>query len=230
MARARGAGEWRVRGVPVPVLGQDARIHPYYWVFSPVRGEYLDLVAQAPLSPDAVAWDIGTGTGVLAALLAHRRAAQVVATDVSEQALACARDNLTRLGMSDRVQVVRADLFPVGQADIIVCNPPWLPGRPTSAIEYGVYDPDSRMLKGFLQGLRSHLTERGEGWLILSDLAERLGLRQPDDLPSWIEQAGLCVVDRLHARPLHGKAARTDDPLHEARSQEITSLWRLGAV
>ena len=175
MARARGAGEWRVRGVPVPVLGQDARIHPYYGVFSPVRGEYLDLVAQAPLSPDAVAWDIGTGTGVLAALLAHRRAAQVVATDVSEQALACARDNLTRLGMSDRVQVVRADLFPVGQADIIVCNPPWLPGRPTSAIEYGVYDPDSRMLKGFLQGLRSHLTERGEGWLILSDLAERLG-------------------------------------------------------
>ncbi len=225
-----GAAQWRARGVPVPVLGQDARIHPYYGVFSPVRGEYLDLVAQAPLSPAAVAWDIGTGTGVLAALLAHRRAAQVLATDITEQALACARDNLKRLGMNDRVQVVRADLFPVGQADVIVCNPPWLPGRPTSAIEYGVYDPDSRMLKGFLQGLRSHLTERGEGWLILSDLAERLGLRQPDDLSSWIEQAGLRVVDRLHARPLHGKAARTDDLLHEARSQEMTSLWRLGAV
>lgn len=225
-----GAAQWRERGVPVPSLGPEVRIHPYYGVFSPVRGEYLDLVAQMPISPDTVAWDIGTGTGVLAALLALRGAAQVVATDTAEQALVCARDNLVRLDLTRRVQVVRADLFPAGRADIIVCNPPWLPGRPTSAIEHGIYDADSRMLKGFLQGLRSHLTDRGEGWLILSDLAERLGLRHPDDLSSWFEQAGLTVVDRLQARPAHPKTVRTDDPLHEARSREITSLWRLAVA
>lgn len=128
------------------------------------------------------------------------------------------------------MQVVHADLFPDGRADIVVCNPPWLPGRPTSAIEYGVYDPDSRMLKGFLQGLRSHLSACGEGWLILSDLDERLGLRAPDDLSSWVAQAGLRVVDRLQARPRHSKATRADDPLHAARREEVTSLWRLSAA
>ncbi|NUR83198.1 MAG: methyltransferase, partial [Nonomuraea sp.] len=44
-----GAHEWRVKGVAVPALGD--RIHPHYGVFSPVRGEYVDLVARAPLGP-----------------------------------------------------------------------------------------------------------------------------------------------------------------------------------
>jgi len=43
-----GAHEWRKKGVPVAALG-GATLHPHYGVFSPVRGEYLDLVAQAPL-------------------------------------------------------------------------------------------------------------------------------------------------------------------------------------
>jgi hypothetical protein len=46
-----GAHEWRKKGVDVPALG--ARIHPHYGVFAPVRGEYVDLVAKAPLPPDA---------------------------------------------------------------------------------------------------------------------------------------------------------------------------------
>jgi hypothetical protein len=87
-----GAHEWRKKGVPIAALG--ASIHPHYGVFSPVRGEYLDLVAQAPLPSTELAFDIGTGTGVLAALLAHRGVQRVVATDQDPRALACARDNL----------------------------------------------------------------------------------------------------------------------------------------
>jgi hypothetical protein len=90
-----------------------------------------------------------------------------------------------------------------------------------------VYDPDSRMLKGFLAGLAAHLTPSGEGWLILSDLAERLGLRSREQLLGWIEAAGLSVRERLDIRPRHPKAVDTSDPLHAARSKEITSLWRL---
>ncbi|NUT43958.1 MAG: methyltransferase, partial [Thermoactinospora sp.] len=59
-----GAHEWRVKGVDVPALGD--RIHPHYGVFSPIRGEYVDLVARAPLALYSRAFDIGTGTGVLA--------------------------------------------------------------------------------------------------------------------------------------------------------------------
>lgn len=223
-----GAHEWRKKGVQVPALG--ATIHPHYGVFSPLRGEYIDLVARAPL-PAALAkgaaFDIGTGTGVLAALLARRGVARIVATDQDPRALACARENIARLGCAKRVEVIEADMFPQGHAALIVCNPPWVPARPSSPVEYAVYDPESRMLRAFLAGLATRLLPGGEGWLILSDLAEHLGLRTRDELLALIETAGLRVLDRLDARPKHPKASDADDPLHAARAAEVTSLWRL---
>ena len=224
-----GAHEWRRKGVRIPAL--DANIHPWYGVFSPVRGEYVELVAQAPLPKGTkLALDIGAGTGVLSAVLARRGVERVLATDMDARALGCARENVARLGLAAQVEVIRADLFPEGRAPLVVCNPPWLPGKPSSAIEYAIYDPDSRMLRGFLAGLVQHLEPGGEGWLILSDLAEHLGLRPREQLLGWIADAGRDVVARHDVRPTHGKASDPDDPLHAARSREVTSLWRLRAI
>nr|WP_216661984.1 class I SAM-dependent methyltransferase [Niveibacterium sp. COAC-50] len=225
-----GAHEWRKKGVEIPALG--SRIHPYYGVFSPVRGEYVDLVARTalPAAAESLAFDIGTGTGVIAAMLAKRGVKRIVATEQDPRAIACAKENMQRLGFANRVEVVKADLFPQGRAPLIVCNPPWVPAKPSSPIEHAVYDPDSRMLKGFLAGLAAHLEPKGEGWLILSDLAEHLGLRTREQLTEWIEQAGLKVVGRETIRPRHGKAADADDPLHAARAQEVTTLWQLVAT
>jgi methylase of polypeptide subunit release factors len=226
-----GAHEWRKKGVEVPALGPPPgnRIHPHYGVFSPVRGEYLDLVAKAPLPTKELAFDIGTGTGVLAAILARRGVKRIVATDQDPRALACARENLARLGLHDRVEVQEADLFPAGTAALVVCNPPWLPARPSSPLEGAIYDEGSRMLRGFLAGLAAHLAPAGEGWLILSDLAEHLGLRSRDELTALIASGGLRVVARSDVRPRHPKAADVRDPLHAARAREVTSLWRLAA-
>lgn len=228
------AYEWRKKGVPIAALqalGGYAQIHPHYGVFSPVRGEYVDLVAQAPLPAGAkqLAWDIGTGSGVLAAVLARRGVAQVVATDTSARAIACAQDNFERLGVAAQVRLEAVDLFPAGKAPLLVCNPPWLPVRATTTLEQAVYDPDSRMLRGFLAGAAAHLQPGGEAWLILSDLAEHLGLRSRADLLGWMADAGLRVVARLDTRPRHGRASDQQDALHAARAAEVTSLWRLAA-
>jgi SAM-dependent methyltransferase len=228
------AHEWRKKGVEIAALGAppDNRIHPHYGVFSPVRGEYVRLVAEASLPATGqrpfVAFDIGTGTGVLAAVLARRGLARVLATDQDPRALACAKANLARLGVQARVEVLQADLFPQGQASLVVCNPPWLPARPGSPIEGAVYDEGSRMLLGFLKGLAAHLAPGGEGWLILSDFAEHLGLRSRDDLLAAIASGGLKVLGRLDTKPDHPKAQDDNDPLHQARAAELTSLWRLG--
>ena len=223
-----GAHEWRKKGVEIAALGE--RIYPHYGVYSPVRGEYLALVNSAPLPAAELAFDIGTGTGVLAALLVRRGIKRVVATDQDTRALTCARENLKRLGLDAQVDVVQADLFPPARAPLIVCNPPWIPARPSSAIEYAIYDPDSRMLRGFLDGLAAHLTPGGEGWLVISDIAEHLGLRTRAALLAWITAAGLRVVDRMDIKPHHPKASDAGDPLRAARAAEITSLWRLAAV
>lgn len=229
-----GAHEWRKKGVEIAALGNPPanRIHPFYGVFSPVRGEYVDLVLKAPLPKpcevNGTAIDVGTGTGVLAAVLAQRWLSKVVATDNNPRALACARFNIQALGMAKQVQVQQADLFPDGTADLVVCNPPWLPGKPASPIEHAIYDEHSAMVKGFLNGLPAHLNEGGEGWLILSDLAEHLKLRTREELLGWIEAAGLKVLGRMDAKPKHGKAFDSSDALFDARSKEVTSLWRLG--
>ncbi len=226
-----GAHEWRTKGMDIPATG--GRIHPHYGVFAPIRREYVDLVATAPLpsswSSSSVAFDIGTGTGVLAAVLARRGIERVIATDQDPRALACARENLERLDFARQVEVVQADLFPAGRAALVVCNPPWIPARPSSPIERGIYDLESKMLRGFLAGLPAHLQPAGEGWLILSDFAEHLGLRTRPELLAAIDAAGLRVVDRSDVRPTHPKVSDAADPLHAARAAEVTSLWRLAA-
>lgn len=225
-----GAHEWRKKGVEIPALGAPPgnRIHPHYGVFSPVRGEYVDLVAQAPLPSKTLAFDVGVGTGVLSAVLARRGVQRVVATDQDPRALTCARENLQRLGLTGRVEVQQQDLFPEGKAPLVVCNPPWLPARASSPIERAVYDEGSGMLRGFLAGLAAHLEPGGEGWLILSDLAEHLQLRTREQLLEWMAQGGLKVLGRQDVKPRHGKSADASDALHAARAAEVTSLWRLG--
>lgn len=220
-----GAHEWRKNGVQIPALA--AKIHPHYGVFSPIRGEYLDLIAKAPLPTDQLAFDIGTGTGVIAALLARRGVKKIIATDQDPRALACAKENLQKLDVADQVELLKVDLFPEGRAPLVICNPPWIPARPNAAIEYAIYDPDSRMLKAFLMGVANHLTPDGEAWLIMSDLAEHLGLRSAEEFWAWIETGGLTVIGKMDIRPQHAKANDASDALHLARAAEITSLWRL---
>jgi prophage antirepressor-like protein len=83
------------------------------------------------------------------------------------------------------------------------------------------------MLHGFLAGLAAHLEPGGEGWLVLSDLAEHLGLRTRAELLAAVDAAGLKVLGRTDVRPHHPRTADASDPLHAARAAELTSLWRL---
>ena len=227
-----GAYEWSKSGVDISVINN--KIYPSYGVFSPIRGEYLDLVDVSPLPiPCNLAFDIGTGTGVLAAVLANRGVTKIVATDNSHRALDCALKNINLLGLKPNVTLLEANLYPkaeYGKADLIVCNPPWLPAHPSSALESAIYDEKSQMLKGFLNGLAEHLSPHGEGWLILSDFAEHLGLRTRDELLGWITAAGLKVLERTDTKARHSKTLDASDPLHLARKAEVTSLRRLAKL
>lgn len=220
-----GAHEWRKKGVPIAALG--ANIHPHYGVFSPVRGEYLDLIASTPLPSTELAFDIGTGTGVIAAILAKRGMKKIIATDQDPRALACAKENISHLGLERQITLEQTDMFPSGKAPLIVCNPPWLPAKPSSPIEFAIYDPENRMLLAFLNGLKNHLSEGGEAWLIMSDFAEHLGLREPQMLITAIEKSELKLLEKIDTKPKHSKVMDSEDPLHEARKKEVTSLWRL---
>lgn len=76
------------------------------------------------------------------------------------------------------------------------------------------------MLRGFLRTVRDHLDPGGEVWLILSDLAELLGLRERGELQELFRAGGLRVADRVDVAPRHRRA----------RTGETTSLRRLRTI
>jgi methylase of polypeptide subunit release factors len=222
-----GAHEWDKKGVFIESL--QANIHATYGVYSPLRGEYLSLIQSATLGQVKTAFDIGTGTGVIAAILATRGVKSIIATDNSERAIHCAAENIARLNLKSAITLEQANLFPGGnkRADLIVCNPPWLPAKANAPIEHAIYDPNSAMLRGFLGHAKEYLNADGEVWLVLSDIAEHLGLRSHDELHQWIASGGLTVIEKLDTAPKHSKSSDVSDPLYAARVKEVTSLYRL---
>jgi release factor glutamine methyltransferase len=103
-------------------------------------------------APLAVA-DVCTGCGCVAVAIAHERpAARVVATDISHEALAVARRNAGRHGVSDRVSFRHGDLLHgfEGQFDAIVANPPYVVdgARPALQPEVRDYEPAVALFGG----------------------------------------------------------------------------------
>jgi methylase of polypeptide subunit release factors len=149
----------------------------------------------------------------------------VTATDCDARAVACATDNAQRLGLGSRFTAVLTESYPDARADLVVCNPPWLPAAPKTRIDRAVFDEHSRFLLTFLEGLAGRAAE---GALLLSNLAELLGLRAQGWLEEQIERCGLSITMKHGTRPTHGRAYDKSDPLHRARSSEVTSLYGLG--
>lgn len=221
-----GAYEWYQKGINIPYLPRP--IHVPFGVFAPMRNEYLDLVMQAALPKQIhTAFDIGTGSGILALLLAKRGITHIIATDNNPRAVQAAIQNSQQQGYQQHISVIETEYFPAQTADLIICNPPWLPAKPTSSIETAIYDFKHQMLKTLLHQAKNHLNSHGQFWLIMSNLAEHLGLRQTDTLKQWIAEAGWHIKQQLSTQPKHPKAHMPNNPLAFARQQEITSLYIL---
>ena len=117
--------------------------------------------------------DVGTGSGCLAVALATEfPAAFVVATDVSDAALAIARRNVARHGVADRVRFVRGDLLDaVGTGfDVIVSNPPYVPSGVELSPDIVRYEPavalyggedGLALLERLIASARNHLAPGG---------------------------------------------------------------------
>ena len=109
--------------------------------------------------------DLCTGSGCIAAAIAyHLKSAIVTATDISENAVAVARRNVAKLGLSERVMIEQGDLFePLSRIveaqpfNLIVSNPPYIPTGQIPQLDKSVKDFEPhRALDGGLDGLDFH--------------------------------------------------------------------------
>ncbi len=138
----------------------------------PETEELMELVAARLTREASEMVDVGTGSGVIAITLAGRfPGAKIYAVDVSEEALALARENAERIGLAERIQFVNSDLLAGlgGTFDAIVANLPYVaqPDRSTLSREV-LHDPEVALFGG----------DRGD------ELIRRLIEQAPDRLRS----------------------------------------------
>lgn len=155
-----------VQGIPLVVLPE---------VFNPAVFRSTDVFVRAlrarvgPAGPaGGCALDMGTGTGVLA-VAAAQLGYTVVAVDINPEAVRCARINALLNHAEQAIDVREGDLFePVagGQFDLVLFNPPFFAGEPTSDLDKAWRSPD--VLERFGAGLPAVLAADGHALVSLS--------------------------------------------------------------
>ena len=165
--------------------------------------EYVlrDFPEQAPWS----ILDLGVGSGaILLAILAERPAARGLGIDVSEEALAVARDNAAHLGLAGRTALLRGD-WTQGLADdsfdLVVSNPPYIATDVIEGLEPEVKDYDPRIaLEGGADGLDAYRVLAPEILRVLKPgarFAVEIGYDQKDAVEALFRQAGAAGVQTL---------------------------------
>ncbi len=152
-----------------------------------------------------VIMDVGTGSGILALTLAHHLPnAQVLATDISPDALAVAQMNAAHLNLQGRVQFIQGDLMEpvVDRFDILVANPPYIPEARYKELPMEIRRYEPRVaLDGGEDGLAvvrrllpQLVTHAGHGAVALLEISEEQG----QDALKLAEEAVPRASIRLH--------------------------------
>jgi release factor glutamine methyltransferase len=162
--------------------------------------------------------DVGTGSGAIAIALAKNHpGAQLTATDVSPEALAVAKRNAVKHGVSERVRFLQGDLFTPLDAqqrfDLIVSNPPYIPTEDLPKLPVGVrqYEPKLaldggpggyRVIQRLVQGAGAHFKPGG-------NLLVEIGAAQEAPVRRLIEvQPGFALEPTIRDYSRHPRVLR----------------------
>lgn len=141
-------------------------------VFNPtlfLTSEFMVQTFDAQLiPPGSTVLDMGTGSGI-GAIFAAPWAERVIAADINPAAVRCATINVLLNEVEELVEVRHSDLFAAvaEKFDVILFNPPYFPGEPTSMLDRALHAGD--VIERFAAELEEHLKPNGRLLLLLSE-------------------------------------------------------------
>jgi len=155
--------------------------------------------------PEPAAWnilDLGVGSGaIVLSILAERPAAKGLGIDISEEALAVARDNAANLGLAGRLALMRGDwtaLLGDATFDLVVSNPPYIATDVIPTLDPEVRDHEPRLaLEGGADGLDHYRTLAPEILRVLKPggrFAVEIGYDQKAAVEALFRDAGAIGV------------------------------------
>jgi release factor glutamine methyltransferase len=160
----------------------------------PETEQLVELLKSQITDPKSHILDVGTGSGVIALTLAAQfPEAEVDAVDISDEALALARENAVRLDLQGRVRFARSDLLAAteGTFDLIVANLPYVAAGDRSTLSREVsHDPEIALFAGergtemICRLTNAARTQLRAGGL----LALEVGLGQADELAAFLAE------------------------------------------
>ncbi|QDG52570.1 peptide chain release factor N(5)-glutamine methyltransferase [Persicimonas caeni] len=181
--------------------------------------EALELVGK---EDEATLVDVGTGTGAIALVMAKERPnLRVIATDVSEDALALARQNAEKLELDERVDFAHGDLLSgvapeVLPVDIVVSNPPYVAEdeRDEVMVDVKDYEPDGALFAGpdGLDVIRRLIPQAFDALASGGHFVCEHGWRQGDAMRELLEEAGFVDVHIRKDYSGHDRIARARKP------------------
>lgn len=188
-----------------PFAGYRIKVNDSVLVPRPETEELVELAAREAESLGRQSLhlvDVGTGSGCVAIALAKRLpGAQVYATDVSPAALKLAQDNAVANHVSERVRVLREDLFKphagAAWADLAVSNPPYIPTAEVDRLEPEVLREPRLALDGGKDGLEHLRAIAGDAKRLVKPggrLVLEFGAGQATAVKGLLERAGLASV------------------------------------
>jgi predicted RNA methylase len=222
-----GAWQWFNNGVQFPVL--DYKVLPFYGVYFPTRDEHLLLFDKWLEGNHAFtkALDIGTGCGVLALMMLKHGISFIHATDINPNAVYSASLEFERRGLRSQAlveQAVSCGSYASGGGDLIVFNPPWIPGRTATELDRATYY-DPGFFEDFFCSIHQVMNEDTTLVLLFSDFAQAAGITEQHPIADEIQNSSrFLLVEKLKA-PVRQKPSARKNWLDQIRQREKVELW-----
>lgn len=150
-----------------------------------------------------MALDVGTGSGIIACMIAKYTDCQIIGLDISKEALNTALDNASRLNLFNKAIFRKSDIFsnvkPGEKFDLIVSNPPYIPPSEKSKIQKEVtFDPETALFTGDEKGLEFYEKITKDAPKILNKngyLLFEIGINQSQEVKEIMQNNGFTEIE-----------------------------------